>query len=355
MSTNRNHSNRFLTSFEVILNKSTRTGSVRREVRGGREYLVVPATLIVPGVLNGSRGPLYYPPDEVARNADDWNDVPIVVRHPTKNGIHVSGRSPDVLDRYKVGRVYGAHVDNKGRLRGEGWFDVEATKRVDRRVYDSLSAGLPVELSTGLFTENEKAGRGANHLGREYDYIARNYKPDHLAVLPDEVGACSVNDGCGFLVNSVPPEADRLDWEVVNAYDTEAVVLAAEELSHGGVMPGYGQVFTNPDKGLLWYVGGDGDERGFGDKVKDTLGGLDGVNGVVYEAESFPPKDEGWVQVFPKHREWVTSPTEPEPDPDVEENAYEENAEGPEPLRLSDSVNVVWEKESGSQSCTCNS
>ena len=40
------------------------SGKARRETWDGREYLVAPATLIVPGVLNGSQGPLFYPPDE---------------------------------------------------------------------------------------------------------------------------------------------------------------------------------------------------------------------------------------------------------------------------------------------------
>lgn len=64
---------------------------------------------------------------------------------------------------------------------------------------DALEAGRPMELSTGLFTQNEPAPAGATFNGRPYDYVARNYRPDHLAVLPDQIGACSLADGCGVL------------------------------------------------------------------------------------------------------------------------------------------------------------
>lgn len=164
----------------------------------GRDYLVAPLTLIVPGVLNGSKGALYYPKDEIGKDPGVWNGVPIVVYHPTRNGLHVSARDPDVLDKQGIGVVMRSRAGDK--LTAEGWFDVESTRRVDKRVLDSLEAGRLIELSTGLYTENEPTSGIYN--GRSYDAIARNYKPDHLAILPDQVGACSVRDGCGVMVNA---------------------------------------------------------------------------------------------------------------------------------------------------------
>jgi hypothetical protein len=68
-------------------------GPVREVVLHGREWLVAPLTLIVPGVLNGSNGPLLYPREEVARDPQAWNGMPLVVYHPTdKLGNNVSGR-----------------------------------------------------------------------------------------------------------------------------------------------------------------------------------------------------------------------------------------------------------------------
>lgn len=175
---------------------------VRESKLNDRDYLVAPLTLIVPGVLNGSKGSLYYPPEEITRDPLVWNHIPIVVNHPQKDGVHVSARSPEILNDFSVGIILNAKiVDDK--LVAEGWFDVDATKRVDERIYLSLAANWPIELSTGLFTTNEPAPEGATFNGKSYDFVARGYRPDHLAILPDTIGACSLADGCGVLANAL--------------------------------------------------------------------------------------------------------------------------------------------------------
>lgn len=176
------------------------TGRTRREFFQGREFLVVPMSLIAPGVLNGSKGPLLYPPDEIGKDPTVWNHTPMVVYHPTDGGMPISARDPEVLERQGIGYVFRAGVNNDGKLIAEGWFDVEKTRAVDKRILENIRMGRPGELSTGLFTDNE-AKRGVYN-SQEFHYIARNYRADHLAILPDKVGACSVKDGCGVLVNS---------------------------------------------------------------------------------------------------------------------------------------------------------
>jgi hypothetical protein len=202
-------------------------GRTRRERWLGRDYVVAPLTLIVPGVLPGSKGPLYYPPDEVAREPDSWNHVPIVVYHPIFNGSPTTARRPDVLEKQGVGYVFNAGY--RGKLRAEGWFDIERTKAVDPRVLLALEKGEPFELSTGLYTDNEPAPGGSVFNGasgpRPYTYIARNYRPDHLAVLPDRKGACSVADGCGVLVNEAGTYA--LDLDLGPVLTTEPVANTA--------------------------------------------------------------------------------------------------------------------------------
>lgn len=175
-------------------------GKVRRETLHGREYLVAPLTMIVSGVLNGSMGALFYPAEEIHRNPDGWNGVPILLNHPTENGLNVSGRSPAVWEKNLLGHVFNATASD-GKLTAEGWFDVAAVQRLDTGVLKSLQLGKPLELSTGLFTENSPAPADANHNGKPYQFIARAYRPDHLAILPTARGACSIADGCGVLVN----------------------------------------------------------------------------------------------------------------------------------------------------------
>lgn len=173
-----------------------RQTKARRVVLNGRPWLVAPVTMIVPGVLNGSKGALYYPPEEVEADPQAWDGFPIVVYHPRTQA---SARDPEVHRTQWVGNVYRTRVGN-GKLVAEAWFDEEATQRVDRRVYDALVAGRRMEVSTGLHTVNFPAPPGSTHNGRGYEYVARQYRPDHLAILPDQVGACSLKDGCGLMV-----------------------------------------------------------------------------------------------------------------------------------------------------------
>ena len=172
------------------------SGAVRRETLHSREHLVAPLTMIVPGVLEGSKGPLLYPAEEIGKNPSMWNHVPILVDHPTRNGEHVSGREPSVLDRQAIGLILRTTVNNE-KLVGEGWFDVARVMRLDNRILNALHSRQKIEISTGLFTDNERAEDGATFNGQPYDFIARNYRPDHLAILPDQTGACSIKDGCG--------------------------------------------------------------------------------------------------------------------------------------------------------------
>lgn len=172
-------------------------GVVREEILKNRKHLVAPATLIVPGVLNGSLGPLYYPPEEVSADPSKWDNVPVLVYHPK------SGESPDVFNEQAVGHVYGAVFEDDS-LKAELWFDTDRIQKVDNRIYEALINNQKIELSTGLKTQNEKAENGAvfsSPTGEQipYTHIARKHEPDHLAVFADQVGACSLDDGCGVL------------------------------------------------------------------------------------------------------------------------------------------------------------
>jgi hypothetical protein len=184
-------------------------GKPRWATRGGRRHLVVPLVLLrADRVLNGSKGALFYPADEVVKRPGSWNGMPLLVNHPVVNGDHVSGRDPDVLDRWGVGAVYRDRVEN-GDRKAEGWFDEADSNRVDARIIPALEQGLPMELSTGLHLNAEPVENGS-HQGKAYVAVARDYQPDHVAVLPDSIGACSVADGCGLNVNT---DQKRTLWQ----------------------------------------------------------------------------------------------------------------------------------------------
>ena len=177
-------------SFEQIV--SNLSGKLRREKLNGRTYIVVPVTMIVPGVLNGSQGPIEYTENENKKSVPRWNMMPIVINHPVKDGKPVSARSPQVLNQYSVGFVFNAEDD--GKLKAEAWLDTGLLGSKAPKVLVALNKNKKVEISTGLgLSLQEKDGKT----------LAVNYQPDHLAILPDSIGACSIKDGCGLTVNDV--------------------------------------------------------------------------------------------------------------------------------------------------------
>lgn len=184
------------------------TGNAQRVIEDGRAYLVAPLSMIVPGVLPGSRGPLLYPEHEVQRKPGVWNNIPITLRHPIdpKTNEPLSADDKGVLERQGIGFIRNDRYD--GRRIADGWFDEEKTKQIAPEVYNALIKNEPMEVSTGLRTSNMPAENGSTFNGKAYTHIATNYRPDHLAILPDQKGACNLNDGCGLNVNQAQDDAN---------------------------------------------------------------------------------------------------------------------------------------------------
>lgn len=165
-----------------------------REQMDGRTYAVAPAVLVRAGVLNGQLLDL----EELQAFPAAWNGRPVSLYHPqNEHGAFISANEPQVLEATQLGMVFNAALDGD-RLLGELWLDVEKIRRIGGKalsVLERLERGELVELSTAYFhdIEDEAGERG----GVAYNGIQRNLRPDHVALLPDQEGACSVTDGCG--------------------------------------------------------------------------------------------------------------------------------------------------------------
>lgn len=174
-------------------------GGARRETVNGREVLVAPITILRPGVLHGSLGPLHYPAAEVAAKPGLWNGTPLTLGHPLAGGRPVSAADPSFDPALKLGWLRNDRWDAAAKKRrAEGVFDLARLRAAAPGLERKLLDGVPVEVSTGLLTDNEPAPPGSEHAGRPYRAVARAYRPDHLAVLLDRPGACSIGDGCGI-------------------------------------------------------------------------------------------------------------------------------------------------------------
>lgn len=179
---------------------------VRHDTMEGRDHLVIPMVILTEGVHNGSEGPLYYPPEELGKTPMVWNHKPLVVYHPEIDGKGVSACDPVILTARKVGVMMNTKFEG-GRLKSEAWIEPDRANAIDKRVLEAVQNNEMMEVSTGVFVDAEmKTGEWNKET---YSGIARNYRPDHLAILPDMVGACSIADGAGLLRNQEDPKKKR--------------------------------------------------------------------------------------------------------------------------------------------------
>ncbi len=183
-------------------------GVTRYDKMEGKQFLVASMIMLVEGVHEGSEGPLYYPAKEIKNSVPFWNAKPVVVYHPQSNGKFVSACDPDILTNHGVGLIMNTKVgkveveiDKKKvkltALKAEAWIDVERANVVDDRIMEAIDNKEMMELSTGLVMNCD--GEEGEWKGEDYVATVSNYHPDHLALLPDIQGACSIEDGAGFL------------------------------------------------------------------------------------------------------------------------------------------------------------
>ncbi len=176
--------------------KANFEGTTRFDKMKGRQYLVASMIMLVEGVHEGSNGPLFYPAKELKKSKSFWNAKPVVVYHPQENGKLVSACDPDILTNHGVGMIMNTTCIG-GKLKAEAWIDVERANAVDDRIMTAIDNNEMMELSTGLVAECD--GVEGDWNGEEYTGTLSNFHPDHLALLPDLQGACSIEDGAGFL------------------------------------------------------------------------------------------------------------------------------------------------------------
>lgn len=225
---------------------------IRTEFLDKRLHLVAPVVMLVEGVHNG----LLYLEEDLKTIPESWNGRPIVVTHPKKDGEPVSvNSSPELVEKTRIGTIFNSIYEDK-KLKAEIWVDVDRAMKIAPNILSSINNGTSLEVSTGLWSEEEdKEGEFG---GEPYYAIARHYKPDHLALLPNEKGACSWKDGCGVRTNEVEIADGELSlhcimdaiYKMLNVPSNPNDIYSSPEKRLRNV---YSDYFTYEDKeGLLY-------------------------------------------------------------------------------------------------------
>lgn len=168
-------------------------GIVREEIRDGTKFLVVPVVMLQEQVLfcsNCHPDGEFVSGEEIALSAPAWDNRPVTLSHPTEDF------TPENHQRLEVGRVFNVHWNGRV-LKGEMWLDLLKLRLTmsGREAETRFRDGEVTEISTGYFVD--RVSKSGKFEGTSFEVIQKGIVPDHLAILTEEVGACSVAGGCG--------------------------------------------------------------------------------------------------------------------------------------------------------------
>lgn len=191
----------------------------------GKNFYVLPATMMVEGAycpyVSGSanKTTLYFSGEALKESVQTWNGRPVSINHPDEEE---TCNCPQNYDKQWLGFVFNAEYDEVGKkLKSELWLEQER----GAFIVESIKNGDSVDVSIGAFGDLVPS----RNAGANYDM--KNIVGDHLAVLPDGIGACSWKDGCGIraAVYCKEVSAEVQDLEV------RAVLGGARSPSYDGV------------------------------------------------------------------------------------------------------------------------
>lgn len=226
-------------------------GKVRLETLDGVEYIIAPMTVLQEGVFAGSSGPVLYTKEELGRNPAGWNGKTVIINHPYVDGKPVSADDPRVSDTVKVGVIQNSELKDS-KLRQEAKMPKQKLLDNHKQVHDDIMAEKIIEVSTGLFREEDETAGDFN--GATYNSIAKGIEPDHLAILTNSQGACSIACGCGLLqFNEKHPIANQKSWmdiirELRNQIDSRFGYSS-------NIMDVFDSWFVYSFSGSLWKLG----------------------------------------------------------------------------------------------------
>lgn len=155
-------------------------------------------------VMNGG----LYPAEEINNSYNSIEGKLTPLPHPKVDGKFVSANDPRAINKFFVG----AWAQNVSKSGDKVVMDVYVNKRVAEQTtdgkrlivrLDDMIAGNnvdPIHVSTGLVLNKEDT-KGESK-GKKHNWIARNMRFDHVAILLDEPGAGTPQDGIGMFVNA---------------------------------------------------------------------------------------------------------------------------------------------------------
>lgn len=204
-----------------VLTVVNSASNITTETIDGKPHIVVRGiTPVVDDIVMNRK---LYPAAEIAKAYNTLERNPMPFGHPKVDGKHVSARDVRAVNNYHVGAWFQNVTHNSGKVSGDMYVDrqyaegSEKGKRLVNRL-DEMAAGTnvdPIHISTGLLYSGIAANGESK--GKKYNEIATNMVFDHVAVLLDEPGAGTPEEGVGIFVNA---DGEEQQIEVVRLADS---------------------------------------------------------------------------------------------------------------------------------------
>jgi hypothetical protein len=205
-----------MTSKRVHILSVVNAGNVSKD---GSTYTILDVVGAVDDIVMNSR---LYPADQLKAAAATLEGKPAPAGHPKNSaGQAISALNGEALAsawigsyvrnaRHEAGRTIADVVVNEAQARAHP----DGAKLIER--LDAAIAGNnaePIHVSTGLMMDPIIAN--GESLGKRYSSIVTNIRYDHLAILLNEQGAATPDQGVGMFLNSAG-EAEQVEEVVVN-------------------------------------------------------------------------------------------------------------------------------------------
>lgn len=188
----------------LLVNISTLVANseIRTEVVEGVEFTVLPSKTLPPEiVMNG----ILYPADEVEATINTLDGSPVTMSHPVIAGKFADAYLP--LAQAKFG-ILGAHNKVRGKAADGSWLidkyiptEQLANSANGKKLAEAIKSKQPIHTSTGVYL-TKIPETGTNAAGQDYKSRAKIDKFNHDAILLNEVGAATPEQGVGIFVNA---------------------------------------------------------------------------------------------------------------------------------------------------------
>lgn len=190
---------------QVNITTQVNASQIRREQVNGRDTWIVPSyTLPANVVMNGG----LYTAAEIDAHYQELEGTVAPLGHPVADGKFVSAFSPEGLAGFYVGAT-NQNVKKVGnRVYTEKFIDVETARKHEggQRLLERLEAlekgedVPPIHTSVAAFLEQLEPNEEQQAQGAQW--VAKIHRMDHDAILLDEVGAATPEQGVGMMVNA---------------------------------------------------------------------------------------------------------------------------------------------------------